>query len=120
VPQLVPPQARIVQMHSTGYRNPVQLPEGAILVVGSGSSGTQIAEELLESGRRVYLSIGPHDRPPRAYRGRDYCWWLGVLNKWDMETPGPGTEHVTIAVSGARGGEPIDFRRLAAQGMNLV
>ncbi|MBI2716131.1 MAG: NAD(P)-binding domain-containing protein, partial [Rhizobiales bacterium] len=65
VPELVPRQARVVQMHSTGYRNPAQLPEGAILVVGSGSSGTQIAEELLESGRRVYLSIGPHDRPPR-------------------------------------------------------
>ncbi len=120
VPELVPKQAPIVQMHSTGYRNPAQLPEGAILVVGAGSSGTQIAEELLESGRRVYLSIGPHDRPPRAYRGRDYCWWLGVLGKWDAVAREPGREHVTIAVSGVRGGHTIDFRRLAAKGMILV
>ncbi|TIT48388.1 MAG: FAD-dependent oxidoreductase, partial [Mesorhizobium sp.] len=92
----------------------------AVLVVGSGSSGVQIADELLRAGRRVYLSVGPHDRPPRAYRERDFCWWLGVLGKWDAQAPAPGTEHVTIAVSGARGGETIDFRRLAAQGMTLV
>lgn len=120
VPEMVPPKAEILQMHSTGYRNPGQLPEGAVLVVGSGSSGTQIAEELLESGRRVYLSVGPHDRPPRAYRGRDFCWWLGVLGKWDAAAQEPGREHVTIAVSGARGGHTIDFRRLAAKGMILV
>jgi putative flavoprotein involved in K+ transport len=120
VPELVPRQTDLVQMHSTGYRNPDQLPDGAILVVGSGSSGTQIAEELLDSGRRVYLSIGPHDRPPRAYRGRDYCWWLGVLGKWDAVAQEPGREHVTIAVSGTGGGHTIDFRRLAARGMILV
>jgi putative flavoprotein involved in K+ transport len=120
VPEVVPSNAGILQMHSTGYRNPGQLPEGAVLVVGSGSSGTQIAEELLESGRRVYLSVGPHDRPPRAYRGRDFCWWLGVLGKWDAAAQEPGREHVTIAVSGARGGHTIDFRRLAAKGMLLV
>jgi len=120
VPGLVPPRAGLVQMHSTAYRNPARLPDGAILVVGSGSSGTQIAEELLEAGRRVYLSIGPHDRPPRAYRGRDYCWWLGVLGKWDAVAREPGREHVTIAVSGVRGGHTIDFRRLAAKGMILV
>ena len=107
-------------MHSSAYRNPGQLPEGAVLVVGAGSSGVQIADELLRAGRRVYLSVGPHDRPPRAYRGRDFCWWLGVLGKWDAETPAPGTEHVTIAVSGAHGGQTIDFRRLAARGMTLV
>jgi putative flavoprotein involved in K+ transport len=107
-------------MHSTGYRNPAQLPEGAVLVVGSGSSGAQIAEELMQAGRCVYLSVGPHDRPPRAYRGRDFCWWLGVLGKWDAAAREPGKEHVTIAVSGAQGGHTIDFRRLAAQGMILV
>jgi putative flavoprotein involved in K+ transport len=120
VPKLVPEDAGLMQIHSSAYRNPGQLPAGAVLVVGAGSSGVQIADELLRSGKRVYLSVGPHDRPPRAYRGRDFCWWLGVLGKWDAETPGPGTEHVTIAVSGARGGETIDFRRLAAQGMTLV
>jgi putative flavoprotein involved in K+ transport len=87
--------------------------------VGSGSSGAQIAEELMQSGRRVHLSVGPHDRPPRRYRGRDYCWWLGVLGKWDAAAPGPGTEHVTIAVSGAQGGRTVDFRRLAQEGMVL-
>ena len=120
VPDLIANAPGITQMHSTKYRNPGQLAEGAVLVIGAGSSGTQIAEELMLSGRKVYLSVGPHDRPPRAYRGRDFCWWLGVLGKWDMETPGPGTEHVTIAVSGARGGHTIDFRRLAGKGMILV
>ncbi|MDH3537896.1 MAG: FAD-dependent oxidoreductase, partial [Gammaproteobacteria bacterium] len=60
------------------------------------------------------------DRPPRSYRGRDFVWWLGVLGKWDAAAPGPGTEHVTISVSGADGGHTVDFRRLAAQGMTLV
>ena len=120
IPSVVPKEDGILQIHSSAYRNPEQLPKGAVLVVGAGSSGVQIADELQRAGRRVYLSVGPHDRPPRAYRGRDFCWWLGVLGKWDLETPGPGTEHVTIAVSGARGGETIDFRRLAAQGLTLV
>ncbi|MGM4984491.1 flavin-containing monooxygenase [Rhizobium sp. OK494] len=120
IPDLIANTPGITQMHSTKYRNPAQLAEGAVLVIGAGSSGTQIAEELMLCGRKVYLSVGPHDRPPRAYRGRDFCWWLGVLGKWDMETPGPGTEHVTIAVSGARGGYTIDFRRLARKGMILL
>jgi putative flavoprotein involved in K+ transport len=120
IPPIIPEDAGILQIHSSAYRNPDQLPEGAVLVVGAGSSGVQIADELLHAGKRVYLSVGPHDRPPRAYRGRDFCWWLGVLGKWDAETPGPGTEHVTIAVSGARGGRTVDFRHLAAQGMTLV
>jgi putative flavoprotein involved in K+ transport len=120
IPDLVPRDSGIFQIHSTAYRNPDQLPEGAVLVVGAGSSGVQIADELLRAGKRVYLSVGPHDRPPRAYRGLDYCWWLGVLGKWDAETRGPGMEHVTIAVSGARGGQTIDFRRLAAEGITLL
>jgi putative flavoprotein involved in K+ transport len=120
VPALVPGSAGLMQIHSSAYRNPGQLPEGAVLVVGAGSSGVQIAEELLRAGRRVYLSVGPHDRPPRAYRGLDYCWWLGVLGKWDAEAREPGTEHVTISVSGADGGRTVDFRRLAGQGMTLV
>ncbi|MDF3150670.1 NAD(P)/FAD-dependent oxidoreductase [Mesorhizobium sp. XAP10] len=120
IPAVVPGDAGPMQIHSSAYRNPGQLPKGAVLVVGSGSSGVQIADELQRAGRRVYLSVGPHDRPPRAYRERDFCWWLGVLGKWDAQAPAPGTEHVTIAVSGARGGQTIDFRRLAAQGMTLV
>lgn len=118
-PQIVPESADVLQIHSNSYRNPGQLPEGAVLVVGAGSSGVQIADELRASGRKVYLSVGAHDRPPRAYRGRDYCWWLGVLGKWDAPAPKPGTEHIAIAVSGADGGKTIDFRRLASEGMNL-
>ncbi len=118
-PRLVPEGAGITQIHSAAYRNPGQLPEGAVLVVGAGASGAQIAEELVQAGRRVFVSVGPHDRPPRRYRGRDNVWWLGVLNKWDAEAP-PSTRHVTFAVSGANGGETVDFRRLAARGATLL
>ena len=120
IPPVIPAEAPVLQMHSSDYRNPAALPEGAVLIVGAGSSGVQIADELRHAGRKVYLSVGPHDRPPRSYRGRDFCWWLGVLGKWDMSAPVPGTEHVTIAVSGARGGETIDFRRLAQEGIILL
>ena len=120
IPAVVPGDAGILQIHSNAYRNPGQLPEGAVLVVGAGSSGVQVADELLRGGKRVYLSVGPHDRPPRSYRGRDFVWWLGVLGKWDAATPPAGAEHVTIAVSGAQGGHTVDFRRLAARGMTLV
>jgi len=120
MPPLVPGTAGITQIHSNAYRNPEQLPRGAVLVVGAGSSGAQIADELLRSGKRVYLSVGPHELPPRRYRGRDFVWWLGVLGKWDVPALEPGTEHVTIAVSGAHGGHTVDFRRLAGQGMTLV
>jgi putative flavoprotein involved in K+ transport len=117
---VVPAAAGVEQIHSCAYRNPQQLPAGAVLVVGAGSSGGQIADELLRAGREVYLSVGPHDRPPRSYRGRDFVWWLGVLGKWDAAAPDSGREHVTISVSGARGGHTVDFRRLAAAGMTLV
>jgi putative flavoprotein involved in K+ transport len=120
IPAIAPKDPHLTQMHSADYRNPAQLPDGAVLVVGAGSSGTQIADELRRAGRSVYLSVGPHDRPPRAYRNRDFCWWLGVLGEWDKEEAGPGREHVTIAVSGAYGGKSIDFRRLAHEGMTLV
>jgi putative flavoprotein involved in K+ transport len=120
IPSIAPQSAALTQIHSAEYRNPQQLPEGGVLVVGAGSSGVQIADELQRAGRRVYLSVGPHDRPPRGYRGRDFCWWLGVLGEWDAEVMRPGKEHVTIAVSGARGGHTVDFRRLAHQGVTLV
>ncbi|MGO1344652.1 flavin-containing monooxygenase [Chromohalobacter japonicus] len=120
IPAIAPHSGSQRQLHSSEYRHPEQLPGGAVLVVGAGSSGVQIADELLQAGKRVYLSVGPHDRPPRTYRGRDFCWWLGVLGKWDAEAMQPGTEHVTIAVSGAHGGRTVDFRELAHRGMTLV
>jgi putative flavoprotein involved in K+ transport len=120
IPAVVPPEAKILQMHSNAYHNPGRLPAGAVLVVGAGSSGAQIADELSRAGRRVYLSVGHHERPPRRYRGRDFCWWLGVLGLWDAPARDPAEKHVTIAVSGAYGGATIDFRRLAAAGVTLV
>lgn len=120
IPPLVPRDADIDQMHSQVYRNPEQLAEGAVMVVGAGSSGAQIADELNRAGRKVFLSVGPHDRPPRRYRGRDFVWWLGVLGLWDLAAQEPGTEHVTISVSGAYGGRTMDFRRLASEGVTLL
>jgi len=120
IPAIAPRDGRLLQIHSADYRNPQQLPAGAVLVVGAGSSGVQIADELQRAGKQVYLSVGAHDRPPRAYRNRDFCWWLGVLGEWDQAAMKPGREHVTIAVSGAHGGRTIDFRGLAHRGMTLV
>lgn len=120
IPPVVPPTADVAQIHSAQYRNPDRLDDGAVLVVGAGSSGAQIADELNRAGRKVFLSVGPHDRPPRRYRGRDFVWWLGVLGLWDMAAQEPGTEHVTISVSGAYGGQTMDFRRLASEGVALL
>ncbi len=116
IPPVVPADAPVRQIHSQGYDNPDQLADGAVLVVGAGSSGAQIADELLRAGRDVYLSVGPHDRPPRRYRGRDFVYWLGVLGKWEMKTPPARREHVTIAVSGAYGGRTVDFRWFTKRG----
>ncbi|HBP30774.1 MAG TPA: FAD-dependent oxidoreductase [Advenella kashmirensis] len=119
IPSIAPENSTVHQIHSDQYKNPNQLPQGAILVVGSGSSGVQIADDLNRTGRRVFLSVGPHERPPRRYRNRDNVWWLGVLGGWDVvkndHTPLKG-----LAVSGAKGGQSIDFKRLAQQGITLL
>lgn len=119
-PAIVPEDAGVTQLHSSAYKNPDQLPEGAVLVVGGGASGSQIAEELQRAGRKVFLSIGEHYRPPRSYRQRDYVWWLGVLGKWDEIKIQAKKKHVAFAVSGYDGGKTIDFRRFGNAGITVL
>jgi len=120
IPPLIPAEAGLTQIHSANYKNPAQLPEGGVLVIGAGSSGVQIADELNRAGKPTWLAVGPHNRPPRRYRGRDFVWWLGVLGKWDQPPEQTNGPHVTIAVSGAHGGHTVDFRDLANAGVTLV
>ena len=125
-PALPPPSAdmpsHLVQVHSSRYRNPAALPPGAVLVVGSGASGCQIAEDLAAAGRRVYLSVGRHSRMPRRYRGHDIFWWLDVIGRLDhtVDDRPPATRGVNPLVTGAGGGHDIDLRRYAAEGMVLL
>ena len=109
----------VFQIHASGYKNPGQLPSGAVLVVGAGASGAQIAEELHRAGRRVLLAVGQHTRMPRRYRGQDLTWWFGALGLFDM-TPEQRTHRVNPSITGAYGGHPIDFRRFAADGITLL
>jgi putative flavoprotein involved in K+ transport len=112
----------VMQLHASGYRNPGQLPAGAVLVVGSGASGCQIAEELAESGRRVFFSVGRHHRIPRRYRGRDAFWWrrtLGHLDQIADEAPNAPLVLPPL-VTGVRGGHDIVLRDYAANGMTLL
>ena len=110
----------LFQIHSSRYRNPAQLPPGGVLVVGAGASGAQIAEELQQAGRQVYLSVGAHRRLPRRYRGRDIIWWLTTLGMDETEAENRPPDHSPLVISGAGGGHTIDFRRFAADGMVLL
>jgi putative flavoprotein involved in K+ transport len=110
----------IFQVHASRYLNPEQLPPGAVLVVGSGASGAQIAEELYRAGRRVYLSVGRHTRLPRRYRGRDLIWWLGAMGIDQTTVEARGPARLLPVISGAYGGHTIDFRRFAAEGVTLL
>jgi putative flavoprotein involved in K+ transport len=119
---LVPDPLRdhpVFQLHASRYQNPGQLPAGAVLVVGAGASGAQIAEELHRAGRRVFLAVGRHTRMPRTYRGQDLTWWFGALRLFDM-TPEQRTHRVNPSITGAYGGYTIDFRRFAADGITLT
>ncbi|WP_291856508.1 NAD(P)-binding domain-containing protein [Bradyrhizobium sp.] len=120
---LIPPLLRghpVFQVHASNYKNPEQLPSGAVLVVGAGASGAQIAEELLRAGRRVHLSVGTHRRLPRRYRGRDLIWWLAEIGIDRTPTAQRGPSVLGPVISGAYGGRTIDLRRFAADGMVLV
>ncbi|MBN8988245.1 MAG: NAD(P)-binding domain-containing protein [Rhizobiales bacterium] len=110
----------VFQVHASGYRNPGQLPSGAVLVVGAGASGAQIADELNRAGRRVFLAVGQHTRMPRRYRGRDLTWWFAALRLFDMTAEQRGPIRVNPSITGAYGGYTIDFRRFAADGVTLL
>lgn len=116
----LPPE--VMQIHSGDYRNPDQLPEGAVLVIGSRASGCQIADELIEAGRRTYLSVGRHQRAPRRYRDRDALWWrreLGLLDQTATEVP-PEHRLPPPLVTGVHGGYDVDLRQSAARGLSLL
>ncbi len=114
----------VFQVHLNNYRNPDQLPLGAILVVGAGSSGCQIAEDLTQSGRRVYLSVGRHRRVPRRYRGRDFGWWGSTMGVWEQTVdmlPSPQAKNNPVPLlTPAKGGHDVDLRRMAADGVTLL
>src|SRR5262249_44262668 len=78
----LPPE--IEQLTPFEYRNPAQLPDGGVLVVGPSATGVQLAAELVQSGRPVILSVGEHVRLPRTYRGRDVLWWMDVSGVWNQ------------------------------------
>jgi putative flavoprotein involved in K+ transport len=114
----------VVQVHSSIYRNPAQLPDGAVLVVGSGQSGCQIAEDLHLAGRKVHLCVGDAPRVARRYRGKDVVEWLHLMGYYDL----PVHEHplregvrdkTNHYVTGRDGGRDIDLRQRALEGMEL-
>jgi putative flavoprotein involved in K+ transport len=120
---LVPELSRelpVFQVHASRYRNPEQLPPGAVLVAGAGASGAQIAEELQRAGRRVYLSVGRHRRMPRRYRDRDFIWWLAAMRIDHITPEQRGAARLGPVISGAYGGRTIDFRNFSADGMILI
>jgi putative flavoprotein involved in K+ transport len=122
---------RVTQLHSHAYRNEHSLPPGAVLIVGSGQSGCQIAEELADAGRAVYLSVGSAGRAPRRYRGRDIFRWLAMLAAHGGEygVPLPTVEQLpdlrlrsasNPQLSGHNGGHDVNLRQMARDGTTLL
>jgi putative flavoprotein involved in K+ transport len=114
----------VTQIHSSRYRNPGALADGAVLVVGTAQSGCQIAEELCESGRRVYLSTsGSSGRAPRRYRGRDTVAWLykmGFFDRTPDQFPFPREKFAPPHISGAKGGHTLNLHQFVRDGMTLL
>lgn len=114
----------VLQIHSMEYRNPSTLPEGAVLVVGTGQSGAQIAQELYQSGRKVYLSIGSAGRVPRRYRGKDINDWFTRIGMFDTkveELKSPGDKfHPHPQISGKNGGQSLNLHQFAHDGVVLL
>ncbi|MGH3982738.1 MAG: flavin-containing monooxygenase [Pseudonocardiaceae bacterium] len=122
--------AHIQQLHSLHYRRPSQLADGAVLVVGTGQSGTQIAEELHQAGREVHLAVSMCPSAPRRYRGRDLIWWLmqWFLHGAEVGVPFPTVKDLPSPaarfgcdphLSGKDGGHDINLRQIARQGVHL-
>jgi putative flavoprotein involved in K+ transport len=114
----------ITQLHASAYRNPASLPPGAVLVVGSGQSGSQVAEDLHLAGRVVHLCLGSAPRTARRYRGRDVVDWLEDMGYYRMPVhEHPLKERVRAKanhyVTGRDGGRDIDLRQRAREGMRL-
>src|ERR1700722_19120272 len=114
----------VMQLHSSDYRNPQSLPPGDVLVIGSGQSGCQIAEDLHLAGRKVHLVVGSAPRCPRVYRGRDAVDWLADLGQYDLPVDDhPLKEGVRKKANhyftGRDGSRDIDLRRFALEGMAL-
>jgi putative flavoprotein involved in K+ transport len=114
----------IVQLHTRDYRNPAQLPDGAVLVVGSGQSGCQVVEDVLGAGREVHLCVGGAGREQRRYRGRDALEWAELAGYMDLTVDEhPNGRAVRFKphphLSGRDGGRTIDLRRLALDGVRL-
>lgn len=119
IPELsadLPPS--VAQLHTSAYRNPAQLPAGAVLVVGAGPSGQQVAAELAGAGRRVHLAVGRHRCLPRRYRGHDTYWWmdrLGMLHRTLDSLAAPARRAPNAVLAG--GTRDLDVRRLVAEGV---
>ncbi len=116
--------SRVTQVHSGEYRNPSSLPDGSVLVVGSGQSGCQIAEELYQSGRKVFLSVGSAGRAPRRYRGKDIFEWLlltGFMDRTPAQLPSPAARFAgNPQVSGRDGGRNLNLHQFARDGVVLL
>jgi putative flavoprotein involved in K+ transport len=116
--------AEITQLHSSEYRNPDLLPNGGVLVIGSGQSGCQIAEELNRAGRKVYLSVGSTGRVPRRYRGKDIFWWLdamGLANRTVDQLKSPRDKFKSNPhLSGTGGGRSVNLHQFARDGVVLL
>lgn len=108
------------QLHSSAYRNPQQLPPGAVLIIGSGASGCQIAEELAGSGRLTYLASGAHRPVPRRYRGRDFMFWEFATGEYDCPVEQRRPNRGATLLTGVDGGHDLDLRFLAQQGVLLL
>jgi putative flavoprotein involved in K+ transport len=114
----------IFQLHSSQYRNPQALPPGAVLVVGSADTGCQIAEELHEAGRQVFLCVGRSARVPRRYRGKDAVFWaltLGMLEFTVDQLPTPAARFAANPhATGKNGGRTLNLHHFARNGVVLL